>query len=151
MSPSCGKAFEGRSSVCFKWMNTSMLCASLDGKAFGGEWIHVHVGLSPFAVHLELSQRSLLISHTPILNKKLKVWKKTKKKIMNVHSTFLWRTIKEYAVNINIAKICMTTLNTQGENLERSLNWLMDIRSHNLRYWAMEIHLCKRYPKEMVP
>ena len=23
---------------------------------FGGEWIHVYVGLSPFAVHLKLSQ-----------------------------------------------------------------------------------------------
>ena len=26
------------------------------GGEFGGEWIHVHVWLSPFAVHLKLSQ-----------------------------------------------------------------------------------------------
>ena len=26
------------------------------GGKFGGEWIHVYVGLSPFAVHLKLSQ-----------------------------------------------------------------------------------------------
>ena len=26
------------------------------GEAFRGEWIHVHVWLSPFAVHLKLSQ-----------------------------------------------------------------------------------------------
>ena len=27
------------------------------GGEFGGEWIHVYVWLSPFAVHLRLSQR----------------------------------------------------------------------------------------------
>ena len=27
------------------------------GGKFGGEWIHVHIWLSPFAVHLKLSQR----------------------------------------------------------------------------------------------
>ena len=26
----------------------SILCASLDGGKFGGEWIHVYVWLSPF-------------------------------------------------------------------------------------------------------
>ena len=33
-----------------------MLCGSLDGRESGGEWIQVHVWLSPFAVHLKLSQ-----------------------------------------------------------------------------------------------
>ena len=33
----------------------SMLYASLDGRDLGGEWIHVHVGLSSLAVHLKLS------------------------------------------------------------------------------------------------
>ena len=28
------------------------------GGHFGGEWIHVHARLSPFAVHLKVSQRS---------------------------------------------------------------------------------------------
>ena len=36
----------------------------------GGEWIHVYVWLSPFAVHLKLSQCCLLISYTPIQNKR---------------------------------------------------------------------------------
>ena len=36
-----------------------MLCASLDGRGFGGEWIHVYVLLSPFAVHLKLPQHCL--------------------------------------------------------------------------------------------
>ena len=35
------------------------------GEDFGGEWIHVHVRLSPFAVHLRL-----LIGYTPVYNKK---------------------------------------------------------------------------------
>ena len=34
----------------------SMSCGRLDGREFGGEWIHVHVWLSPFTVHLKLSQ-----------------------------------------------------------------------------------------------
>jgi len=34
----------------------SMLCGSLDGGEFGGEWIHVYVWLSPYTVHLKLSQ-----------------------------------------------------------------------------------------------
>ena len=32
----------------------------------GGEWIHAHVWLSPFHVHLKLSQHCLLISYTSI-------------------------------------------------------------------------------------
>ena len=31
-----------------------------------GEWIHVYVRLSPFFVHLKLSQHCLLIGYTPI-------------------------------------------------------------------------------------
>ena len=38
----------------------------------GGEWIQVCVWLSPFTVHLKPSQYCLLISYTPIQNKKLK-------------------------------------------------------------------------------
>jgi len=34
----------------------------------GGEWIHVYVWLSPFAIHL----KTLLIGYTPIQNNKLK-------------------------------------------------------------------------------
>ena len=47
-----------------------MLCAAWMGWGSGGEWIHVYVWLSPFAVHLKLSQHCLLISYTSIQNKK---------------------------------------------------------------------------------
>ena len=56
----------------------SMLCASLDGGGFEREWIHAYVWLSSFTVRLKRSQHYLLISYTPIQNKKLK--KKKKKK-----------------------------------------------------------------------
>ena len=36
--------------------NCLMLCGSLEGGESGGERIHVHLWLSPFAVHLKLSQ-----------------------------------------------------------------------------------------------
>ena len=37
------------------------------GDEFGGEWIHVYIGLSPFAVHLKLSQHcQLAIFHFKI-------------------------------------------------------------------------------------
>ena len=42
------------------------------GEEFGGEKLHVYVWLSPFADHLKLSQHCLLISYTPIQNKKFK-------------------------------------------------------------------------------
>ena len=47
------------------------------GGELGGEWIHVHACLSPFAVHRKLA--ILLIDYTPIKNKKLKKRKKAKK------------------------------------------------------------------------
>ena len=42
------------------------------GGEFGGEWIQVHVWLSPFTIHLKWSQYCLWIGYTPIQNKKLK-------------------------------------------------------------------------------
>ena len=48
-----------------------MLCGSLDGR---GEWIHVYVWLSTFAVHLKITT-ALLIRYTPIQNKRFKVKK----------------------------------------------------------------------------
>ena len=36
------------------------MVGSLDGRRVGGEWIHVHVWLRPFAVHLKLSQHCSL-------------------------------------------------------------------------------------------
>ena len=41
-------------------------------RELGGEWIHVYVWLSPFFVHLKLSQHCLLISYIPVQNEKFK-------------------------------------------------------------------------------
>ena len=38
------------------WNSTQCYLPAWMGKRFGGEWIHVYVWLSPFAVHLKLSQ-----------------------------------------------------------------------------------------------
>ena len=50
----------------------STLSGSLDRKGVWEEWIHVYVWLSPFAVHLRLSQHGLLISYSSTQNKKVK-------------------------------------------------------------------------------
>ena len=47
--------------------STQCYVAAWMGGEFGGEWIHVYVWLSPFAV--ELSQHCLLIGNTLIQNK----------------------------------------------------------------------------------
>ena len=64
----------GNSAQCYveAWM----------GGGFGGEWIHVYVWLSPFAVHQKPSQHCLLISYTPILNKTLKKFWKVMKVVL---------------------------------------------------------------------
>ena len=41
---------------CISTGNCSMLCGSLMRGEFGGEWIHVYVWQSPFAVLLKLAQ-----------------------------------------------------------------------------------------------
>ena len=66
-----------------KWITNKILLYSTKSSAqcfmvawmggeFGGEWIHVNVWLSPFAVHLKLSQHCLLIVYTLIQSKKVK-------------------------------------------------------------------------------
>ena len=53
--------------LCLKWITNKDLLDSIGNSAqcyaaawmggeFGGEWIHVYVRLSPFTVHLKLSQ-----------------------------------------------------------------------------------------------
>ena len=61
-----------------KWNSAQCYVAGWMGGRFGGEWIHVYVWLSPFDVHLKLSQPCLLISYTPIQNKKFKERKQKK-------------------------------------------------------------------------
>ena len=58
--------------LLYSTWNSPQCCVSAwMGKGLGGEWIHVYVWLSPFAVHMKLT--ALLIGCTPIQNKKLKV------------------------------------------------------------------------------
>ena len=42
------------------WNSAQCYVAAWVGGGFGGEWIHVYVGLSPIAIHLKLSQYCLL-------------------------------------------------------------------------------------------
>ena len=51
-----------------------MLCGSLDGRGFGGEWIHIYVWLSPL---LFAKIITLLMGYTPIQNKKFIFFKVT--------------------------------------------------------------------------
>ena len=68
-----------------EWItNKNLLCstgntaqchmAAWIGGELGGEWLHVYVWLSPFAVHLKPPKTitTLLIGYTTIQNKKLK-------------------------------------------------------------------------------
>ena len=54
------------------------------GGVFGEEWIHVNVWLSPFPVHLKLSQHCLLICYAAIQKKKLG---KKEKEIADITAT----------------------------------------------------------------
>uniref|UniRef100_A0A8C2RMS0 Synaptotagmin-12 n=1 Tax=Capra hircus TaxID=9925 RepID=A0A8C2RMS0_CAPHI len=55
------------------WNSAQCDVAAWIGQRFGGEWIHVYGWLSPLIVHLNLSQHCLLISYTPVQNKKFKI------------------------------------------------------------------------------
>ena len=50
------------------WNSAQCYVAAWMGEEFGGEWIHIHVWLSPFAVHLTLSE-TVLVGYTPVQNK----------------------------------------------------------------------------------
>jgi len=62
----------------FKWLTNKDLLSSIGNSApcyvaawmggeFVGEWIHVYVWLSPFTVHLKLSQHNLLTAYAKSL------------------------------------------------------------------------------------
>ena len=57
--------------LCSTWNSAQCYAAAWMGEEFEGEWIHAYVWLSPFAVHLNLSQLCLLIGSAPIQNKKV--------------------------------------------------------------------------------
>ena len=47
------------------WNSAQRYVAAWMGGESGGQWMHVHVWLSPFAVHLKLLQHCLLIQLYP--------------------------------------------------------------------------------------
>ena len=55
--------------LCSTWNSAQCHVAACMGVELGGEWIHLYVQMSPFAVHLKPSQHCLLISYTHIQNK----------------------------------------------------------------------------------
>ena len=57
-------------------MYSSMLCSSLDGKGVCEKMIHIYVWLSPFTIHLKLSQHC----YSAILQYKIKSFFLKKKK-----------------------------------------------------------------------
>ena len=54
------------------WNSAQCYVAACAGWGFGGEWMHVYVWLSPFAVHLKLSQHchSAILQHKKLLQYK---------------------------------------------------------------------------------
>ena len=65
-----------------------MLCGSLMGEEFMGEWRHVYLWLSPFAIHPKLSQQCKQAT----IQEKRKKFKNNKKTICystwnNIHSS----------------------------------------------------------------
>ena len=46
------------------WNSAQCYVAAWMGGELGGEWIHVYVWMSPFGIHLKLSQHCLLLSYT---------------------------------------------------------------------------------------
>ena len=51
------KLVANNSLFCSTWSSAQYYVAAWMGGILGGEWIHVYVWLSPFTVHLKLSQR----------------------------------------------------------------------------------------------
>ena len=69
--------------LCSTWNSAQCYVAAWMGGGFGGEWIHVYVWLSPFAIHLKPSQ------HVNCLypNIKLKSYKKKRVQIPELDFT----------------------------------------------------------------
>ena len=68
------------------WISVQCYVAAWMWGEFGGKWIHVYGWLSPFTVHLKLSQYCLLIGYNPIQNKKFGK-KENMKKVIGESST----------------------------------------------------------------
>ena len=51
------------------WNSTQCYVVAWMARGFGGDWMHIYVWLSPFAIHLKLT--TLLIGCTAIQNKRL--------------------------------------------------------------------------------
>ena len=74
------------------------------GEAFGGEWIHVYVWLSPFTVDLKPSQYCLLTGYTPTQNKMYKTRnrKHATKYLWEILEKVSWLPFKNLKIDITI-------------------------------------------------
>ena len=52
----CLRWITNKDLLCSAWNSAQCYVAAWMGREFGGEWIHLYVWLSPFPVHLKLSQ-----------------------------------------------------------------------------------------------
>ena len=67
----CLKQITNKDLLGSSWNSAQCYVAAWVGGEFGGEWKHVYVWLSLFAVHLK-TITTLLIGYTPVQNKSLK-------------------------------------------------------------------------------
>ena len=71
----CLKWITNKDQLYSAWNSAQCYVAAWMGREFGGEWIpvciYIYIWLSPFAVHVKLSQHCLLIGYAPVQNKKL--------------------------------------------------------------------------------
>ena len=66
--------------LLYSTWNVQCCVAAWMGGRFGGQWIHVYIWLSPFAVQLKIVT-TLLTGYIPIQKKKIKVKKKKNCKV----------------------------------------------------------------------
>lgn len=85
----------------------SWLCASLDGRRIGGEWIHVYGRLSCFSIHLKLSAVS--INYTPTQNAFCVKKKKVKIKFTHTHTRIYTWSNAQLKTNWRLARRLCTT------------------------------------------
>ena len=119
----------GNSAQCYKaaWMGD-----------FVGEWMHVCVWLSPFTVHLKLSQLWSLICYTPIQNKKHEKQNKTKQN-QQANRLVPLDAYDKFFLKFNT--LCFQSLNlVQGKN---------NCLSHYFKMWILTV-LCELCELEQV-
>ena len=66
------------------WKSTQCYVPAWIGRGYAGEWIHIYVWLSPFAIHLKLSQHCESVIQNKKFKKMNKQTKQTTKKTQSL-------------------------------------------------------------------